>query len=45
MCIFPIIGRPIIQVILFEDNKADYDKFLESRKKEVADFIINSIKI
>ncbi len=45
MCIFPVIGRPLIQVILFEDNKAEYDKFLESRKTEVADFIINSIKI
>ena len=45
MCIFPIIGRPIVQVVLFDDNKTDYDKFLESRKKEVADFVINSIKI
>jgi TetR/AcrR family transcriptional regulator len=44
MCIFPIIGRPIIQVILFDDDKKEYDKFLESRKTEVADFIINSIK-
>jgi len=44
MCIFPIIGRPIVQVVLFDDNKQEYDKFLESRKKEVADFIINSIK-
>jgi len=45
MCIFPIIGRPLVQVVLFEDDKAEYDKFLETRKKEVADFIIHSIKI
>ena len=44
MCLFPFIGRPIIQIIVFEDNKEEYDKFLDSRKKEVADFIINSIK-
>jgi TetR/AcrR family transcriptional regulator len=44
LCIFPIIGRPIIQVILFENKKEEYNQFLESRKKEVADFIINSIK-
>jgi len=44
MCIFPIIGRPIIQVVLFDDNKLEYIKFLESRKKEVAEFVINSIK-
>jgi len=45
MCIFPIIGRPILQVILFEDNKEDFNKFLDSRKNEVADFVIHSIKL
>jgi hypothetical protein len=44
MCIFPVIGRPIVQVVLFDDDKKAYDKFLESRKTEVAEFIINSIK-
>jgi TetR/AcrR family transcriptional regulator len=44
MCIFPVIGRPIIQVILFDDDKNEYQKFLESRKTEVAEFVINSIK-
>ena len=44
MCIFPVIGRPIVQVILFDDDKKAYDAFLESRKNEVADFVINSIK-
>lgn len=45
LCLFPIIARPIVQVILFEDNKKAYDIFLESRKKEVAEFIINTIKV
>ena len=45
MCLFPFIGRPIIQIILFDGDTNEYDKFLETRKKEVADFIINSIKI
>ena len=44
MCLFPFIGKPIIQIIVFDDNKEDYEKFLNTRKKEVADFIINSIK-
>jgi len=44
MCIFPIVGRPIVQVVVFKDNSKAYDEFLESRKKEVADFIIHSIK-
>jgi TetR/AcrR family transcriptional regulator len=45
MCVFPFIGRPLLQVVLFEDNKQEYDKFLAGRKTEVADFIIHSIKI
>jgi TetR/AcrR family transcriptional regulator len=45
LCIFPVISRPIIQGIIFENNKDDYKIFLESRKKEVTSFIINSIKI
>jgi TetR/AcrR family transcriptional regulator len=44
LCVFPFIGRPLLQVILFDDNKKEFDHFLESRKKEVADFVINSIK-
>ncbi len=44
LCIFPFIGRPLIQTMIFKDNKREYDLFLESRKKEVADLIINSLK-
>ena len=45
LCIFPIIGRPIIQIIAFNDDKKAYDAFLDTRKKEVTELIINSIKI
>ena len=45
LCIFPVIARPIIQGIVFRGDKARYKLFLESRKKEVTDFIINSIKL
>ncbi len=44
MCVFPIAGRPLIQAIVFNDNTAEYDRFLETRKKEIPDFIIHSIK-
>ncbi len=44
MCIFPFVGRPIIQVVLFSDDSKAYDDFLRSRKNEVADFVIRSIK-
>jgi len=44
MCLLPIVARPIIQRIGFENDSEEYDKFLEVRKKEVPKFIINSIK-
>ena len=43
LCIFPVAGRPLIQGILFNNNKKNYDKFLLERKKEVTKFILNSI--
>jgi AcrR family transcriptional regulator len=44
MSIFPVIGRNMFQPILFNDNKKAFDQFLETRKTEVADFIIRSIQ-
>jgi TetR/AcrR family transcriptional regulator len=45
LCVFPFVARPIVQGILFKNDKKQYQLFLESRKKEVTDFIIHSIKI
>jgi TetR/AcrR family transcriptional regulator len=45
LCIFPVVARPIIQGVIFENDKNKYAKFLESRKTEVAKFVINSIYI
>lgn len=44
LCVFPYLGRPLLEVIIYNDNKNDYDNFLENRKKEVTELIINSIK-
>jgi TetR/AcrR family transcriptional regulator len=44
MCIFPLVGRNMMQPILFEDDEKAFDQFLESRKTEVADFIIHAIR-
>jgi TetR/AcrR family transcriptional regulator len=44
MCIFPFIGRPILEGFIFNGNTEAYDYFLEERKTMVADFIINSIR-
>lgn len=44
MCIFPFAARSIIQGFLFGNDTEKYREFLLSRKKEVADFIIQAIK-
>lgn len=44
LCIFPFVARPILSGIIFNNDKKRYAEFLELRKKEVAKFIINSIR-
>ncbi|WP_445716234.1 TetR/AcrR family transcriptional regulator [Flavobacterium sp.] len=42
--IFPFIGEPLLMALVNVD-KESYNRILENRKTEVAEFIINSIKI
>lgn len=44
LCIFPIVAKPILCTMLGFDEEG-YRNFIEERKKEVAKFVINSIKI
>jgi AcrR family transcriptional regulator len=44
LCLFPIIGKPIITGFFFNGSTRAYQKFLSERKKEVTSFVINSIK-
>jgi hypothetical protein len=44
LCIFPFAARPLIQRMLFENNKEAYDNFLQERKKEVPKLILNAIR-
>ena len=43
MCIFPVVGRPVIEKIL-PDVKITSPEFLEMRKKEILTLIWNGIK-
>ena len=45
LCIFPIISKPIVSGVFFDNDKDQFNNFMKNRKTEVADFIINSIKI
>jgi TetR/AcrR family transcriptional regulator len=44
LCVFPIIAKPILQGVIFRNDKKKYAEFLDSRKTEVSKFIINSIR-
>ncbi|HNW90346.1 MAG TPA: helix-turn-helix domain-containing protein [Bacteroidales bacterium] len=44
MCIFPFVGRPILEGFIFNGDAEAYGRFLEERKTMVAEFIINSIR-
>ncbi|MGC1632745.1 MAG: TetR/AcrR family transcriptional regulator [Gelidibacter sp.] len=41
--IFPFLGKPLVKAFTDKDEKT-YKEFVERRKTEVADFIVNSIK-
>lgn len=44
LCLFPIVARPILQGVLFYNDKEKYDEFLLQRNEAVKSFVINSIK-
>jgi len=44
LCIFPFVAAPIVKNVFFQNNQLMFDQFLEQRKSEVPNFIINSIK-
>ena len=45
LCVFPFAARPLMQIVLFNNDSDKYNEFMEERKKEVSQFIIQSIKI
>lgn len=45
LCVFPFIGRPIIEGFIFNNDSEAYHKFLVERKTFVAEFILNAIQI
>ncbi len=44
MCIFPFVGKPMINTIILSGSEKDFNLFIEERKKTIPEFIINSIK-
>jgi TetR/AcrR family transcriptional regulator len=44
LCIFPFVGRPLLQGILFGNDADEYQKFLLQRKTDITLFIMNALK-
>jgi len=44
MCIFPFVGKPLINTIILSGSEKDFNLFIEERIKTIPEFIINSIK-
>lgn len=45
LSIFPVMAQPLMQAMLFDDNKKSMKQFLKERKDNVSKFIIDSIKL
>lgn len=45
LCVFPFAAKPILMKLFFEDDKKQFKKFINERKTDVADFVIQSIKV
>jgi AcrR family transcriptional regulator len=44
MCIFPFAARPIIEGFIFRNDTKQFEAFMEQRKTDVTEFILNAIK-
>ncbi len=45
LCIFPLVAKPMVVGIILNGEEDKFEKLLDERKKVVANFIIDSIKI
>lgn len=45
LCIFPVVAKPLLTIMFFENDKNAYKEFIIKRKETVKEFILNSILI
>jgi AcrR family transcriptional regulator len=44
LCVFPFIGRPLINELVFNGKEEMFNKLMQKRKRDAANFIIDAIK-
>lgn len=45
LSIFPIAAGPLLNIMFFENDKQEYERFIQKRKETVKTFILNSIML
>lgn len=45
MCLFPFAARPLMQLVLFNNDRKAYMHFMEERKTSVSQFTLNAILV
>lgn len=45
LCLFPFAAKPLMQLIMFENDSAAYKQFLEERKTTVTKFVLKAVLI
>lgn len=45
LSIFPIAAGPLLNILFFDNNKQEYERFIQKRKETVKIFILNSIML
>lgn len=45
LSIFPIAAGPLLNILFFDNNKQEYERFIQKRKETVKTFILNSIML
>lgn len=45
LCIFPFIGKPIIEGLIFEGNTDEYNNFIELRTQHIIEFVNKAVFI
>jgi len=43
LCVFPVVARPVLTGVLFENDSKAYEKFLSQRKDLVKEFLKNAL--
>jgi len=43
LSIFPVAAGPLLNIMFFDNDKNEYERFIQHRKKSVKTFILNSI--